>query len=303
MSMLNIEYQAVAACPLCAGTDIHTLERLARTSYTFGPIEIALPPGGIAILRCRTCALAFKDRIPTSQALGEVMGRAATEVWKPAKHEHPLRAMLANRVAGRAAGIIDIGAANGDVLDAVADAATRRSAFDIVSYPTCAAKVTGEYVLGQFEEDFAWSGEPYALVTAFDVFEHFSNADAALTKIFGFVAPEGEVLLETGDYDAAYPSIGRWYYAALFEHTIFWNRASLDYAARENGFAVQSFEAVNHKGRLGLRGWKSKAIWLAHIAGRTRPGTLVGRTLTDIDVNLIGHPTRVDHFQAILVRE
>lgn len=302
MSMLNIAYQAVAACPLCAGTDIHTLERLARTSYTFGPIEIALPSGGIAILRCRTCALAFKDRIPTSQALGEVMGRAATEVWKPAKHEHPLRARLAQGVAGRAGGIIDIGAANGDVLDAVADVAPRRSAFDIVSYPACAAKVTGEYVLGQFEEAFAWSGEPYALVTAFDVFEHFSNADAALARIVSFVAPEGELLLETGDYDAAFPSIGRWYYTALFEHTIFWNRASLEFAARKHGLTVRSFETVNHKGRLGLTGRKAALIWLAHKIGRSALLTRLARRPSGLDLNLIAHPSRRDHLLAVLAR-
>ena len=302
MSMLNIDYQAVAACPLCAGTDIHTLERLARTSYTFGPIEIALPPGGIAILRCRTCALAFKDRIPTSQALGEVMGRAATEVWKPAKHEHPLRARLAQSVAGRAGGIIDIGAANGDVLDAVADVAPRRSAFDIVSYPACAAKVTGEYVLGQFEEDFAWSGEPYALVTAFDVFEHFSNADAALARIVSFVAPDGELLLETGDYDAAFPSIGRWYYTALFEHTIFWNRASLEFAASKHGLVLHSFETVNHKGLVKFSPPKRALLGLIHVAARVGAVAQTVWRVGKIDIAHFAHPTRTDHMLVLLRR-
>ena len=300
--MLNIAYQAVAACPLCAGTDIHTLERLARTSYTFGPIEIALPSGGIAILRCRTCALAFKDRIPTSQALGEVMGRAATEVWKPAKHEHPLRARLAQGVAGRAGGIIDIGAANGDVLDAVADVAPRRSAFDIVSYPACAAKVTGEYVLGQFEEAFAWSGEPYALVTAFDVFEHFSNADAALARIVSFVAPEGELLLETGDYDAAFPSIGRWYYTALFEHTIFWNRASLEFAARKYGFAIRSFETVMHKGLAEFALAKKGLLGAMHLAARVPSIAGLAWRFGRTDLGHYAYPTRRDHMLVLLGR-
>ena len=300
--MLNIDYRAVTACPLCAGTDLETMERLARTSYTFGPIEIALPAAGIRLLRCLCCALAFKDRIPTPAALSEVMGRAATEVWKPAKQAHPLRTRLAESVFGRAEGIIDIGAANGDVLEAVADVAERRSAFDIVSYPACAAKVTGEYVLGQFEEDFVWSGKPYALVTAFDVFEHFSDADAALTRIVAFVAPDGQLLLETGDYDAAFPSIGRWYYTALFEHTIFWNRASLEYAARKHGLTVRQFETVNHKGRLGLVGHKAALIWLAHTIGRFSLLARLARRPSGLDLNLIAHPSRRDHLLAVLVR-
>ena len=302
MSILNIDYRAVAACPLCAGTELDTMERLARASYTFGPIKIALPAGGIALLRCRRCELAFKDRIPTPAALSQVMGRAATEVWKPAKQVHPLKPLLAAHIAGRAGGIIDIGAANGDVLEAVAEVAQRRSAFDIVSYPACAARVTGEYVLGQFEEDFAWSGRPYALVTAFDVFEHFSDADAALIRIFAFVAPDGELLLETGDYDAAFPSIGRWYYTALFEHTIFWNRASLDYAARKHGFAIHRFETVNHKGRLGLAGRKAALIWLAHKIGRVPLLARLARKPSGLDLNLIAHPSRRDHLLAVLAR-
>ena len=302
MSMIEIEYRTVTACPLCGAADPHLLEPLARRAYTFGPVEIALPPGGIALLRCPHCDLVFKDRIPTPEALNRVMGQAATQVWKPGREAHPHTALMQALAARADAGLIDIGAANGEVLAAVAPCVKRRSAFDIVSYPDCAARVTGEYVLGQFEQPLDWSGDPYGLVTAFDVFEHFSEAGAALRNLLGFVAPGGTLLLETGDADRAFPSIGRWYYTAMFEHTIFWNRRSLEFAAAANGLRLARYEAVNHKGRLGLAGRKKAAIWLAHVGGRNRVGAWLGRRLTGVDIALIAHPTRADHMLAELVR-
>lgn len=302
MSMIEIEYRAVTNCPSCDASGAAVVDRLARRKYTFGPVEIALPPGGVGLLRCPTCDLVFKDRIPTPAALTEVMSAAATQVWKPARDAHPHAARIGSLLAGRCDGLIDIGAANGEVLAAARDATPRRSAFDIVAYPDCAARVSGEYVLGQFEQSLEWSGEPYGLVTAFDVFEHFSDAGAALDNLLAFVAANGALLLETGDSDRAFPSLGRWYYTAMFEHTIFWNRRSLDHAIAARGFRIGRFDQVNHKGRLRLAGHKKAAIWLAHMGGRNRLGALVGRRLTGVDIALIAHPTRHDHMLVELVR-
>ncbi len=300
--MIEIEYRAVTSCPLRNAPEPAFVERLARRTYTFGPVEIALPPGGVALVRCPVCDLVFKDRIPTPGALSEVMGAAATQVWKPARDVHPHAAKIRRLVADRSGGLIDIGAANGEVLAAAADATERRSAFDIVAFPDCAARVTGEYVLGQFEQVLDWSGEPYGLVTAFDVFEHFSDAAIAFDNIATFIAPGGALLLETGDHDRAFPSIGRWYYAGLFEHTIFWNRAALDFAARARGLRIARMETVDHKNLKNFGFLRTAALRIANAAAGSQMCVDLAWQMGRRDLKSFAHPGRADHMLATLER-
>src|SRR3546814_17912205 len=71
--------------------------------------------------------------------------------------------------------VLDIGASNGDLRAQLGGTADLLSALDVVEYPRCREIVDGrgEYIIGQLDAGVVWSGAPYDVVTAFDVFEHF----------------------------------------------------------------------------------------------------------------------------------
>lgn len=302
MSIIELEYERVRACPLCGSSSAAPVGKVTAAIYRFAGREITMPAGGVSLLRCDRCELLFKEQVPTAGALSHVMGLGATEVWKPSAEAHPLADLLRKETARGGNGVLDIGAANGDVLRALQADTPRRSAFDIVPYEACRPLVSDEYIIGQFEDVLEWSHRPYTLVTAFDVFEHFLHARVAVAAIAGFVEPGGHLVVETGDYEHAYPSIGRWYYTNLFEHTIFWNRTSIAFAAAENGLRVASLQDVNHKGRLALRGAKAGALELAHLLSRFGVTRELVRRVTGVDPGLLARPAKPDHMLVVLER-
>lgn len=197
---------------------------------------------------------------------------------------------------------LDIGASNGDLLAQLGDRAERLSALDVVEYPRCKAIVDGrgEYILGQPDAGVEWSNNPYDVVTAFDVFEHFINAEGAAANLFAFVKPGGYLIVETGDWRTV-PDQGEWYYANLFEHQIFWTRETFEYLSERHPFSITEYSLVNHKGRrsMGLpkRLALSAIVRLAPHSWFRNAMLAAGR-----DPGHFGAPDLVDHAFVVLER-
>src|SRR5690606_26620586 len=244
--LLDIDYQEITCCPLCgqAGAERSVLR---RPSYYFARFEIPLPRTGVALLECRHCSLLFKSATPTAESCDAVMLNGATDVWRPKTGEHPALPMMRPYMEG-AESFLDIGASNGDLLAQIG--ARRLSAMDIVQYAPCKAVIDGrgEYIIGQLEKGVTWSNQPYDVVTAFDVFEHFLEADSAVSNVLAFVKSGGYLVIETGDWRTV-PDPGSWYYTNLFEHQIFWTRRTFEYLQERFPLAITQYSLVNHKGR------------------------------------------------------
>src|SRR3546814_9919265 len=101
--------------------------------------------------------------------------------------------MMRSHING-ARSFLDIGASNGDLLAQLGGTADRLSALDVVEYPRCREIVDGrgEYIIGQLDAGVVWSGAPYDVVTAFDVFEHFFDAGHAIANLLAFVRTGGQ---------------------------------------------------------------------------------------------------------------
>jgi hypothetical protein len=153
--------------------------------------------------------------------------------------------------------------------------------------------VSGEYILSTFENTPEWSGDPYDVVTAFDVFEHFLDAATATRNILGFLKPHGYLIIETGDWRTA-QDLNRWYYCNLFEHQIFWSQDSIEYWAATVGLKLVRYERVNHKGRRNASLMKRAAIQGFRAAG------VVLSPITGIDARLVPPPRLRDHMFAVL---
>jgi len=292
----RIEYDAVDQCPLCGGP-YEERARLSRTAYRFGGLEIPLP--SVALRACRNCDLLFKSAMPTQASLSEILSVAAENEWRPKRGPHPSIPQILPYLTGNR-DVLDVGASNGDLLRGVAGHAGRISALDAVAYPSCRSIVNAEYIISTFEEAATWSNEPYDLVTAFDVFEHFLDARRATTNLLRFLRPGGHLIIETGDWRSV-ERLEDWYYCNLFEHQIFWSARSLEYLAHTHRLELVTCELVNHKGRRNMSRFKRTAVQVFRGVGRFN-GPLCAR-VTGIDPRLVAPPTLRDHLFAVLRRK
>lgn len=244
----------------------------------------------------------FKSDVPSAEACDAIMLSGATDVWRPKPGEHPALPMMRPYMEN-ARSFLDIGASNGDLLTQLDDRAERLSAMDVVRYPQCEGIVSGrgEYILGQLEAGVEWSNHPYDIVTAFDVFEHFLDANSAVAHVLAFVNAGGHLVVETGDWRSIRDP-GGWYYSNLFEHQIFWTRETFEHLLERFPFSIAEYSLVNHKGRRSMRLAKrlalSAIVQLAPYSWFRNAMLAAGR-----DPGHFGAPGLVDHAFVVLKRQ
>lgn len=290
VTTVNVEYNHVGSCPLCGGKGTDQ-SALTRSDYRFGVLRIPLPEQGVALLKCENCDLLYKDRMPTANSVTSVMTQAAEDEWGPKPGPHPSLSQVLPYLHG--GDVIDIGAAQGDLLRALAPYTRRRSAFDVVVYESCVSVVSGEYVIGTFENIPSWSGNPYDVVTAYDVFEHFLDARVAVANVVAFMREGGRLVIETGDWRSV-DDLSQWYYCNLFEHQVFWSPRAIDYLCEMSKLERLQCDRVSHKFRRNISLAKRIAINIF------RAGGSVLGPVTGIDARLLPPPAPNDHLFAVL---
>jgi SAM-dependent methyltransferase len=85
-------------------------------------------------------------------------------------------------------------------------------------------------------------------IVLFDVMEHLVDPVATLAGLRRLLVPDGIILIETGDCNSAHwRLIGRdYYYCAIVEHVGFFNKKSLDTAARRAELKLEHFRPSVH---------------------------------------------------------
>lgn len=296
-----IRYNNWNCCPLC-GQPGSIRDKLRRTHYRFGRSVIPLPDEGVALLECRQCTLLYKSAVPRPDSLAYILSEEAVNEWRSKPGNHPSVSQLAPYTA-QGTELLDIGASNGDLLRGMAPYCKRLSAFDAVRYPACEEIVTGEYIIGSFEEPAIWSGNPYDIVTAFDVFEHFLDAAAAVKNLLSFVKPGGKLIIETGNWHAARSSLADWYYCNLVEHQIFWSTDSFEHLCRMFNLELSACDRVNHKYRRVMSKAKKLAISTYRQFGRSGWSRKTVTSLLGVDPALLSPPDYIDHLFVVLTRK
>jgi hypothetical protein len=301
MEKTDVPYTPVLQCPLCGGRGVERAA-LRRRRYSFGPFIIPLPSDGIRLLECERCHLLFKSAVPESRAFGRIMAAAAAKVWRPKSGVHPAVAPILRHLPAERVDILDIGASNGDLLAQLRDRAGRLSALDIERFPRCAEIVTGEYIIGEVERTLHWSGVPYGLVTAFDVFEHFRDPGRAVENIVEMTAADGLIVVETGDWSTAVGQLDTWYYTNLFEHHVFWSRPTFEHVCAGRACRLVAYDRVEHKGRRALSAAKRAALRAVNGVARVPGCAALVQFATGRDPTLFGPPSVRDHAFVVLRR-
>ena len=247
-------WHEVSRCPGCDGPEGEFAGRLEGDHYALPDRAVRFPPGGVRLLRCPRCRLVYKSVVPSAAAIEAVFTGLGESAWASPYSFAADAAEVAALVGRRDIGLLDIGAAGGDLLRACRGFASRRSALDLAPHPSLEADaLTGEFIRGTLDDrKIAWSGRPYDVVTAFDVFEHLYDIPASLENLAAFVAPGGYLLIETGDADGTWPrayGIGRWWYARLFQHHVFWSRPAFENLVGRGAFELVGIRTVRHKVR------------------------------------------------------
>jgi SAM-dependent methyltransferase len=302
------QWKAIACCPSCHSGLCTAHAELPDQNYVFGSEKIAYPQRGVTVAHCGDCGLFYKSPLPAPAFLTEVFKRQGPAKW-PDTHDFQAEVILLRRLMGGARfDLLDVGSAMGGLLAVCEHQGVigRRSALDVVPYPGVDRHLSGEFIEGFLDNALAWSGEPYDVVTVFDVLEHLYDPVAAFENLRTLLRPNGLVFIETGNATSFWPrcvGIGQWWYVRLIEHHLFWSRAPLERIATAHGFRLVYWRTVRHKSRrqwLPPRALTDSLKSALYLAGRRHYST-IARFLGRQGVQP-WFPFSADHFQACLVK-
>ena len=243
------EWQFLERCPACDQPSRGNAGSLGIHNYVFGSRRIQLPRGGVPLAHCDSCGLVHKLAVPTPEFLKKVTALEQSLLWQPTYDFAPELAAIRAHRGEPSYDLLDVGAAGGDFLRAAGPDGGRRSALDIIRFDRLTVADGSEFIRGLIDDPgLAWSGQPYDVVTAFDIIEHLYAPAAAMANLHALTKPGGFVFIETGDTDAISPDdLHDWYYLAYFEHHIAWNAHAVSAIAHRFGFDVVSVERKRHK--------------------------------------------------------
>lgn len=247
----------ISSCPLCSSKDAKVCGSLAGNFYKVGDEKVSYPDHGIGVFECSTCTLIYKYIVPSPIFLKDVFERQKGNIWGDSynfKEENiSISKLYQNK---RKFDILDIGPSNGEFLKSCNNYGGRKSGLDVVKHPGVDAYIHGEFINGLLDENaIEWSGDPYDLITAFDVMEHCYNPIRSFQNMRLMIKSGGHLIIETGNVLSYYPfhyGSGNWWYAQLFEHHIFWSLNSLKAAAHASGFRLISCTEKTHKNNAKL---------------------------------------------------
>ena len=291
----TVTYVPLKNCPLCGTGDGVERARLLKPHYFFGSQTIPLPELGIPLIECSNCSLLYKSLVPSPADLTHVMSQGATSVWRPKKGVHPALNYILPYVAMGESTVLEIGAANGELLFQLQGYVGSTSALDIVEFPPCREAINGEYLIGNIELSAPITNQEYDLILLFDVFEHFLNISTALNNITNMLSMGGKLIVETGDWDLCKSNLSNWYYCNLFEHQIFWNRKSFEFLCSIHSFKILKYENKKHKSRINLHFFKRKILTMVVYFSKIDPISKLISLIFDQDISRFSPPLLIDH--------
>lgn len=258
----SVEWRKVNSCPSCGSpAQAHDASKLPSSAYLIGNERISLPDEGILLQHCDHCQLRYKDTLPTPEALTRVFSRNAGNIWTE-DYDYLAELQLTNALfEGKRFDALDIGPSTGRLLERLQDKAQRRSGLDVIAHPGLLETLSGEFIQGYLEDtELQWSGEPYDVITAFDVMEHLYDPHQAFRNLHSLLKEGGYLIVETGNIASLLPrfyGVGNWWYVNLIEHHIFWTPAALSHFAKQYGFQVVQSRQKRHK-RAHLQPWAGR---------------------------------------------
>lgn len=277
--------------------------------YRFGDRRLELPTSGVAVYLCDDCGLYFKSQLPTPEFLTSVMDTEAGKIWGDEYDFKPEISLLNHYVDLDRADLLDIGPGNGQLLRACGNSKARRSGLDMYMHPGLKRSIKGEFICGLLDAaELNWGGQPYDVVTLYDVLEHLYQPDVAFKNLNSLLKPGGIAIIETGNSDchwAQKTGLPSWWYVSRFEHHVFWNESSISNYAKKNGFDIKDVRRVKSKA------WNSKSFCfkskqlLAYVIANLAPDRYAryAQKSGQLAIQCPAAPFMVDHLVMVLIKK
>lgn len=238
---------------------------------------------GFHIVECRSCGLVYVGEDPAAidfdalyderyytggqdGVFADYLGQA------PARRAAARRRLFGLRRLKRHGRLLDVGCAAGFFLvEAKAHFQVRGVELSAFSSRFAREQFGLDVVTGTLH-DAAFERASFDLVTLWDVIEHVPDPAAVLAEVGRVLAPDGRVVLTTGDIGSAYAQgCGvRWHLLTPPWHLYFFSRATLATLAARAGLRVV---------RVAARGVAGDDAW-----SRSRPGILWSHLLGRGDI-------------------
>ncbi|RMG22534.1 MAG: class I SAM-dependent methyltransferase [Methanobacteriota archaeon] len=228
-------------CPACGNAEVNDLGALPKVE---GAIKINNPGH---LMHCLNCNLFFRYPYPDSAALKKAYAEIdASGIWEYDDRQDYRLARQEIYQHCQSGKVLDVGCFRGDFLESLSDS---YDCYGIEPSPD-ARRVAGRkdiQLIGKTIDDMDESESSFNAIVMLDVLEHLPRPMDALQKLKKMLAPNGILIVATGNTSALPWQLMRldyWYYYP--EHVCFVNRKWFDWAAKKLRMKVVKVKKFTH---------------------------------------------------------
>lgn len=210
-------------CPLCKNTDIFkvgNIDYFQPVCYSTEPVSFLLTP---ELWRCKRCKSAFVENIvPESESILLYQNGKSAERFANGYSDEPKTRSLTKTLISllnKGTKILDVGCNTGDVLDFAKNRGCKTFGVEYSLDSLNILNKNGHIVYPNLQE----VDESFDVITAFDLIEHLYNLPDFIETCLNFLAPNGHIILLTGNINCIWAKITKsnWWYLRYPEHIIF----------------------------------------------------------------------------------
>ena len=302
VSVLPVPETKVLATPVCRSCgSLRTRSRgKLPDARVFAGSQLEDPLSGGTLYRCLDCRFMFRHPVFSKETYDELYRQASSSTWDETDRldQQLVRETLCSLLASGK--VLDIGCGTGSLL---APLRRRFNTFGIEINAEAAAKAEqrGVPIIARDLEEVSAVPEEFDAVIACDVIEHVFNPLELLQRMLAKTAPDGYVVISTGNTDAWswYLAGSRFWYCYLPEHISFVSPSWFSHHAAALGVQVAAVREFAYSPHYPLMG---KTLRLALMGLFRLSPSLYYRLLPRIKRNNIpvGRGITQDHFIIVL---
>jgi SAM-dependent methyltransferase len=214
--------EAAVACRLCGGVRVSPLGVIPDSDFFAGRVLADVMRGG-RLWQCGSCRSMFRHPVLSSAHYLDLYANGVAEAWSadPGRQDLAIvREIIARK--GSSGRMLDVGCGSGGFLLTLPASVQKFGVEPSIAAGSLAAQL-GVAILGRTPEDLPAQAR-FDVITLIDVIEHVVDPAALLDAIVPHLAPDGYLIVATGDPgNALWRGIlrARFWYSHFPEHISF----------------------------------------------------------------------------------
>jgi SAM-dependent methyltransferase len=234
-------------CRTCGSRNVVSIGPLPDGLSFAGVIQTEPLPGG-TLWSCEDCHLAFRDPLLATSRYEDLYRKGSAELWESQSVRQDFR-LVQLEMADDAPGmnVLDIGCYTGRLLASL----PKRYRLHGVEPNEAAARIAvsrGIRIVAETVSELSLLSDKFDAIIACDIIEHLVDPLAFLGQLRAHLAPNGRLLLSTGNTDAWLWRLfgSNYWYCSFPEHISFIGRRWLQLMAGRVGLQVTRMTEFNY---------------------------------------------------------